>query len=85
MKDTKYTIIDSSLYDYNFIEEKLTALAAEGWHLEKVSIPVLDGFRIDIYALVEIQFPILQQINEFIELSKAFFECHLIHIDLIHP
>ena len=36
MKDTKYTIIDSSLYDYAYVEEKLTSLAAEGWHLHTV-------------------------------------------------
>lgn len=35
MKDTKYMTIDAQLYDYAYIEEKLTRLAAEGWHLEK--------------------------------------------------
>ncbi len=38
MKDTKYMLIDSSLYDYAFLEEKLTRLSAEGWHLEKVGV-----------------------------------------------
>ena len=36
MKDTKYMTIDAQLYDYAYIEEKLTRLAAEGWHLETV-------------------------------------------------
>ena len=36
MKDTKYKLIDTQLYDYSLIEGKLTAMAAEGWHLEKV-------------------------------------------------
>ena len=35
MKDTKYMTIDAQLYDYAYIEEKLTRLASEGWHLEK--------------------------------------------------
>lgn len=35
MKNTKYLFIDAQLYDYAFIEQKLTRLAAEGWHLEK--------------------------------------------------
>ena len=34
MKDTKYIIIDASLYDYTYIEQKLTRMAAQGWHLE---------------------------------------------------
>ena len=36
MRDVKYKLIDTLLYDYSLIEEKLTKLAAEGWHLEKV-------------------------------------------------
>ena len=36
MKNTKYTVIDAQLYDYAYVEEKLTRLAAEGWHLETV-------------------------------------------------
>ena len=36
MKNTKYIVIDAQLYDYAYIEEKLTRLAAEGWHPEKV-------------------------------------------------
>ena len=36
MKNTKYMLIDAQLYDYAYIEEKLTRLAAEGWHPEKV-------------------------------------------------
>ena len=36
MKNVKYKLIDTQLYDYSLIEEKLTRLAAEGWHLEKL-------------------------------------------------
>ena len=36
MKNTKYMVIDAQLYDYAYVEEKLTRLAAEGWHLESV-------------------------------------------------
>ena len=36
MKDVKYIAFDAPLYDYQTIEEKLTQLAAEGWHPEKV-------------------------------------------------
>ena len=36
MKNTKYMVIDAQLYDYAYVEEKLTRLAAEGWHLETV-------------------------------------------------
>ena len=36
MKDVKYKLIDTLLYDYALIEEKLTKLSAEGWHLEKI-------------------------------------------------
>ena len=36
MKDVKYKLIDTLLYDYALIEEKLTKLSAEGWHLEKL-------------------------------------------------
>ena len=36
MKNTKYMLIDALIYDYAYLEEKLTRLAAEGWHLEKV-------------------------------------------------
>ena len=36
MKDVKYKLIDTLLYDYSLIEEKLTQLSAEGWHLEKL-------------------------------------------------
>ena len=35
MKDVKYKLIDTTIYDYSLIEEKLTKLAAQGWHLEK--------------------------------------------------
>lgn len=35
MKDTKYILNDNTLYDYHRIQEKLTRMAAEGWHLEK--------------------------------------------------
>ena len=37
MKDTKYMLNDNDLYDYHRIQEKLTRLAAEGWHLEKIT------------------------------------------------
>lgn len=36
MKDVKYKLIDTLLYDYSLIEEKLTQLSAEGWHLDKI-------------------------------------------------
>ena len=36
MKNTRYMVIDAQLYDYAYVEEKLTRLAAEGWHLETV-------------------------------------------------
>ena len=36
MKDVKYKLIDTLLYDYSLIENKLTQLSAEGWHLEKL-------------------------------------------------
>ena len=36
MKDVKYMLIDTTIYDYSMIEEKLIRLASEGWHLEKV-------------------------------------------------
>ena len=36
MKDTKYILIDTTIYDYALIEEKLTRLASQGWHLEKI-------------------------------------------------
>ena len=36
MKNTKYMVIDAQLYDYAYVEEKLTRMAAEGWHLETV-------------------------------------------------
>jgi hypothetical protein len=36
MKNTKYMLIDAPLYDYQTIEERLTRMAEEGWHLEKV-------------------------------------------------
>ena len=36
MKDVKYKLIDTQLYDYSLIEEKLTKLSAEGWHLERI-------------------------------------------------
>ena len=36
MKDVKYKLIDTLLYDYSLIEEKLIQLSAEGWHLEKL-------------------------------------------------
>lgn len=35
MKDTKYILVDTTIYDYALIEEKLTKLASEGWHLQK--------------------------------------------------
>jgi len=35
MKDTKYIILDAQIYDYSLIEQKLTRLASQGWHLEK--------------------------------------------------
>ena len=36
MRNVKYKLIDTLLYDYSLIEEKLTKLAAQGWHLEKI-------------------------------------------------
>ena len=30
MRDVKYKLIDTLLYDYSLIEEKLTTLSAEG-------------------------------------------------------
>ena len=36
MKDVKFKLIDTQLYDYSLIEEKLMKLSAEGWHLEKL-------------------------------------------------
>lgn len=36
MKKVKYLLFDANLYDYSRIEERLTRLAAEGWHLEKI-------------------------------------------------
>ena len=36
MKDVKYALHDNDLYDYHRIQEKLTRMAAEGWHLEKI-------------------------------------------------
>ena len=36
MKDVKYKLFDTLMYDYSLIEQKLTRLSAEGWHLEKV-------------------------------------------------
>ena len=44
MKDTKYILIDSYLYDYFYIEEKLTKLAAAGWHPQKLG-PLVWKFR----------------------------------------
>ena len=44
MKDVKYIAFDAPLYDYQTIEEKLTRLAAEGWHPEKVGT-ILWKFR----------------------------------------
>lgn len=37
MKNTKFLLNDIDLYDYHRIQEKLTALAAEGWHLQKLT------------------------------------------------
>lgn len=37
MKDVKYILNDTDLYDYHRIQEKLTRFAAEGWHLEKIA------------------------------------------------
>ena len=37
MKNVKYILNDNDLYDYHRIQEKLTRLAAEGWHLEKIT------------------------------------------------
>ena len=37
MKDTKYILNDTDLFDYHRLQEKLTHHAAEGWHLEKVT------------------------------------------------
>lgn len=36
MKDVKYKLIDTLLYDYSLIEEKLMKLSIQGWHLEKI-------------------------------------------------
>lgn len=36
MKDVKYKLIDTLLYDYSLIEEKLVELSSQGWHLEKI-------------------------------------------------
>lgn len=36
MKAVTYKLFDTTLYDYTLIEERLTRLAAQGWHLEKV-------------------------------------------------
>lgn len=35
MKDTKYILMDTAGFDYHQLQQKLTRLAAEGWHLEK--------------------------------------------------
>lgn len=35
MKDTKYIFMDTACFDYHRLQEKLTRLAASGWHLEK--------------------------------------------------
>lgn len=37
MKDMKYILNNNDLYDYHRLQEKLTRLAAEGWHLEKIT------------------------------------------------
>lgn len=36
MKDVKYKLIDTLLYDYSLIEERLVKLSSQGWHLEKI-------------------------------------------------
>ena len=35
MKDVKYILMDTAGYDYHQLQQKLTDLAARGWHLEK--------------------------------------------------
>lgn len=37
MKDTKYILNRSEIFDYHRLQEKLTRYAADGWHLEKIS------------------------------------------------
>ncbi len=36
MKDVKYTVMDAQLYDYPYIQKRLSDQAAQGWHLEKI-------------------------------------------------
>ena len=37
MKNVKYILNDNDLYDYHRIQEKLSRMAAEGWHLKKIT------------------------------------------------
>lgn len=37
MKQHKYELFDTALYDYQFIQQHLTDMAAQGWRLDKVS------------------------------------------------
>lgn len=37
MKNVKYILNNNDLFDYHHIQEKLTRMAAEGWHLEKIT------------------------------------------------
>ena len=37
MKKVKYILNNDTLYDYHRIQKKLTRMAAQGWHLEKIS------------------------------------------------
>lgn len=36
MKDTKLQLLDITLYDYQYLQNHLTGMAAKGWHLEKL-------------------------------------------------
>ena len=37
MKSTKYILNNNTLWDYQHIQDILSAYAAEGWHLEKIT------------------------------------------------
>ena len=37
MENVKYILNDNDLYDYHRTQEKLSRMAAEGWHLEKIT------------------------------------------------
>ena len=45
MKDVKRIFLDVSIYDYPAVQQKLTDMAAQGWHLEKSGLLGLWTFR----------------------------------------